>query len=52
MGATIKNAQNFYLLDDPSRVADAAFNSRAGEESFVVMLSKDPARYRSILGIN
>ena len=51
MSATVKNSQNFYLVDDPSRVADAAFNSRAGEESFVVMLSKDPARYRSVLGL-
>lgn len=51
-GATVHNRQNFMLVDDPSRVADAAFNSRAGEESFVVMLSRDPAKFRSILGIN
>lgn len=51
-GATVHNRQNFILMDDPARVADAAFNSRAGEENFVVMLSRDPAKFRSILGIN
>jgi hypothetical protein len=50
--ATLKNSQNFFLVDDPSRVADAAFNSRAGEEAFVVMLSRDPGKFRSILNIN
>lgn len=50
--ATLKNSQNFFLVDDPSRVADAAFNSRAGEEAFIVMLSRDPGKFRSILNIN
>lgn len=52
MGATVKNAQNFILVDDPSRITEAAFNTPQGVEGMVVMLSKDPAKFRSILGIN
>jgi len=52
MGATVKNAQNFILVDDPSRITEAAFNTPHGVEGMVVMLSKDPAKFRSILGIN
>lgn len=52
MNATLKNQQNFYLVDDPSRIADAAFGTRQGIEGMVVAISKDPARFRSILGIN
>ncbi|AYH46095.1 phage tail length tape measure family protein [Azoarcus sp. DN11] len=46
---TVKNAVNLHLYDDPQRIAEAAFRSKVGEENFVVMLSRDPARYRSIL---
>lgn len=49
--ATLQNAQNFYLVDDPSRIADAAFGSRAGQDAFMVMLRSDPQRIRSILEI-
>ncbi|NHN78562.1 hypothetical protein HA520_14960 [Azotobacter chroococcum] len=49
MAATVKNAVNLHVYDDPVRITQAAFNSRQGEEDFVVMLSKDPAKYRSIL---
>lgn len=46
---TLTNAQNFYLVDDPSRVADMAFGSRQGQDAFVVMLSRDPAKFRQAL---
>lgn len=52
MTATLKNQQNFYLVDDPSRIAAAAFTSRPGVEALVVTLSKDAAMFRSVLGIN
>ena len=52
MSATLNNAINLHVYDDPQRIADSAFNSRAGQENFVLMLSRDPARYRSILGIS
>lgn len=48
---TVDNAINLMLVDDPDRIADAAFGSRRGQESFMVMLSRDPAKYRSVLGI-
>lgn len=51
LGSTVHNAVSLHVYDDPIRIADAAFNSRAGEESFVAMLSKDPAKFRSILGV-
>ncbi|SER98934.1 hypothetical protein SAMN04244573_04697, partial [Azotobacter beijerinckii] len=51
MAATVKNAVNLHVYDDPMRITQAAFNSRQGEEDFVVMLSKDPAKYRSILQV-
>ncbi|NMY40901.1 hypothetical protein HBN76_06265 [Pseudomonas sp. WS 5013] len=51
MSATLHNAINLHVYDDPQRIADSAFNSRAGQENFMLMLSRDPARYRSILGI-
>lgn len=47
--ATLQNAQNFYLVDDPSRIADVAFNSRQGQEALFVAISRDPGRFRSLL---
>lgn len=52
LSATLKNNMTFNLIDDPKRIADAAYGSLAGQEAFTVMLSRDPARYRSILGIS
>lgn len=49
MSTTLKNAINLHVYDDPQRIAESAFNSRAGQENFALMLSRDPARYRSIL---
>lgn len=47
--ATLQNAQNFYLVDDPSRIADVAFNSRQGQEALFVAISRDPGKFRSLL---
>lgn len=52
MATTVKNAVNLHVYDDPQRIADSAFRSAAGEEAFVMMLSRDPAKYRSILNVN
>lgn len=50
MSATLKNSQNFYLVDDPSRIQEVAFSS-AGIEKMLVQISRDPARFRSVLNI-
>ena len=50
-GATLQNSQNFYLIDDPQRIADVAFGSRQGQEAMFVAISRDPAKFRSVLGI-
>lgn len=47
--ATLKNDQNFFLVDDPSRIADVAFNSRQGQEALFVAISRDPGKFRSLL---
>lgn len=51
MSTTLKNSQNFYLVDDPSRITDAVWNTPQGSEGLVVALSRDPAKFRSILGL-
>ena len=51
MSATLKNSQTFNLIDSPERIAEA-MQTRAGEEAFVVMLSRDPAKFRTLLNIN
>jgi len=51
MSATLKNSQNFYLVDDPSRITDTVYNTPQGTEAMVVALSRDPARFRSVLGL-
>ncbi|WP_182852419.1 tape measure protein [Metapseudomonas otitidis] len=51
MSATLKNSQNFYLVDDPQRIADV-LSGPAGRESLVIAMSREPAKFRSILGIN
>lgn len=48
---TVDNAINLMLVDDPERIADAAFKTKQGQEAFMVMLSRDPAKIRSILGL-
>lgn len=49
---TLKNQQNFYLVDDPSRIAEAAFGTREGISNMIVAISRDPGKFRSVLGIN
>ncbi|AVR82865.1 hypothetical protein ISF08_19990 [Pseudomonas aeruginosa] len=51
LSATLKNDMTFNLIDDPERIA-AAYTPIAGQEAFTVMLSRDPARWRSVLGIS
>lgn len=51
LNATLQNAQNFYLVDDPSRIADVAFNTRQGQEALFVAISRDPGKFRSLLEI-
>lgn len=49
--ATSFNAnQNFYLVDDPKRILDT-LNSSQGQENIVVMMSRDPAKFKSALKI-
>lgn len=50
--STVQNAVNLHVYDDPERIAKAAFTSRAGQEHFVTMLSRDPAKFRQILRID
>ena len=48
--ATLHNKQVFNLIDSPDRIT-AALNTPAGAEAITVMLSRDPAKFRSILGV-
>lgn len=45
---TLKNSQQFNLIDDPQRIA-SVMSGRQGIESIAVALSSDPARFRSLL---
>ncbi|WP_336932087.1 hypothetical protein [Acinetobacter bereziniae] len=42
--------QNFYLVDDPARILDV-LKSGASQENLVVMMSRDPAKFKSALKI-
>lgn len=42
--------QNFYLVDDPARILDV-LKSGASQENLVVMMSRDPAKFKSALQI-
>lgn len=42
--------QNFYLVDDPSRILDT-LNSSQGQENIVVMMSRDPSKFKAALKI-
>lgn len=50
LSATVNNRQTFNLIDSPERIA-SALNTPAGQEAITVMLSNDPAKFRSILGV-
>ncbi|HBO4355105.1 TPA: tape measure protein [Pseudomonas aeruginosa] len=51
MGATLKNSQNFYLVDDPARIGNV-MSGPIGQDAIVIAMSRDPAKFRSILNIN
>lgn len=42
--------QNFYLVDDPKRILDT-LNSNEGQENLVIMMSRDPSKFKSALKI-
>lgn len=48
--ATVPVNQTFNLIDDPQRISEV-LKTPAGVEAFTVMLSRDPARFRSVLGL-
>ncbi|SFB48413.1 phage tail length tape measure family protein [Azotobacter beijerinckii] len=50
LSTTVKNAINLNLVDSPERIA-SILNTPPGVEAVTVMLSNDPAKFRSILGI-
>ncbi|VFR54787.1 Phage tail length tape-measure protein 1 [plant metagenome] len=49
-GARVDNRLQLNLVDDPARIADA-LTSPAGVEAMTVMLSRNPAKFRQILGV-
>ncbi|MGQ9959781.1 tape measure protein, partial [Pseudomonas aeruginosa] len=51
LGTTLKNSVNLHVYDDPQRIVDGAW-SKAGQENFLLTLSRDPQRARQLLGIN
>lgn len=50
-GSTVDNRLQLNLIDDPDRIASMAFGSRQGQEAFTVMLSRNPAKFRQLLGV-
>ncbi|MBG6673488.1 phage tail length tape measure family protein [Pseudomonas aeruginosa] len=50
-GTTLKNSQNFYLIDDPQRIGDV-MSGPVGNEAIAVALSREPGKFRQILGLN
>lgn len=50
MSATLNNSQNFYLVDDPGRIADV-LSSQKGRDAMVVAISREPGKFRSLLKI-
>lgn len=50
-GATLNNKQNFYLVDDPNRIGDV-MSGPIGNEAIAVAISREPGKFRQILGLN
>lgn len=48
--ATVPLTQNITMIDDPARIAQA-INTPAGEENLLIVIGKDPAKYRARLGL-
>jgi len=51
LSTTLRNQQDFYLIDDPARIADV-MSGPAGREAIAVALSREPGKFRSILEMN
>ncbi|EMO3657012.1 TPA: phage tail length tape measure family protein [Pseudomonas aeruginosa] len=49
-GTTLKNSQNFYLIDDPQRIGDV-MSGPVGNEAIAVAISREPGKFRQILGL-
>lgn len=47
---TLKNSQNFYLIDDPQRIGDV-MSGPVGNEAIAVAISREPGKFRQILGL-
>ena len=47
---TVDNKLQVNVFDDPQRIADH-MASRAGDAAFTVLMSRNPAKYRQILGL-
>lgn len=49
--ATVPLTANLTLIDDPQRMAEA-INTPTGEKNLMIVMKKDPAKYRAVLGVN
>lgn len=50
LSSTLKNNQTFILADDPNRILDSAYSDQ-GQERLLVMISRDPQKFRSVLNM-
>ena len=48
---TVDNRLALNLIDDPQRIADIMASNR-GDEAFTVLLSRNPVKYKQILGLS
>jgi phage-related minor tail protein len=48
LSTTLKNSQNFYLVDDPARVRDAAWDDQ-GVERMYIAIQRDPQKFRNLI---
>lgn len=48
---TVDNRLALNLIDDPARIAEV-MGSRQGEQAFTVLLSRNPGKYRQLLGVS
>ena len=48
---TLDNQQHFYLVDDPERIA-SMMGSKQGEKALAVMISRNPGKFRQLLGVS
>lgn len=48
---TVDNQQAFYLVDDPERIA-SYMASKQGEKALTVLISRNPGKFRQILGVS